>query len=640
MHLHSIQTYVHRGQSLLRKWLLEPVVRSALKGAGYLLSGFCLSAAGLAGKLTALSLGLVCGSTGWPSLLAALGAAGGYLVFWGTQVYQPMVWLALGAVFSEVSRFRQLNSRFPLLMPAAAASLVAVCGVVFGTAATELTGFILYLAAIGIAFAATWLCTQVLQRKNPILDWVACATGVFALAQIMPLPYVGLGYVAAGALAVVAPFPLAALAGLALDLAGITRVPMSAVMILSFPIRFLPRSAGWLRCAAPAVVYAAVLWLGGFADYIPLPGLFLGGLLGSILPLPGKTGYRRGETGVAQVRLEVAAGVLEQTRQLLLEAPCIPVDEEALVSRAAARACGTCPYRKSCKDLRRIAQLPGSVLEKPLLRPEELPIVCRKSGRFLTELHRAQEQLRAIQADRSRQREYRAALVQQYGFLSEFLQALSDRLPSRVTSELPLYSPRVSVYGNRPEADNGDKCLRFSGTGGKYYVVLCDGMGKGIGAVQESRQAGELLRRMLTAGFPAEHALRSLNSLCTLRDRAAAVTVDLAEIRLDTGRTVLHKWGAAPSYLISNGGADRIGAGGIPPGFSVTEQQEAAYRLTLRRNQLLVLVSDGVDAEDALSCCVDGHGEPPGELAARLLSQACRAGSDDATVVTVHLTEA
>ena len=73
----------------------------------------------------------------------------------------------------------------------------------------------------------------------------------------------------------------------------------------------------------------------------------------------------------------------------------------------------------------------------------------------------------------------------------------------------------------------------FSGSDCRYFVVLCDGMGTGLGAARDGQQAGKLLRQMLTAGFPAEHALESLNSLLVLRGRAGAVTVDLAELRLD-----------------------------------------------------------------------------------------------------------
>ena len=45
---------------------------------------------------------------------------------------------------------------------------------------------------------------------------MTCGLGVLALAQIMPIPYFGLGYVAAGLLLGCGTFPAAALAGLAL----------------------------------------------------------------------------------------------------------------------------------------------------------------------------------------------------------------------------------------------------------------------------------------------------------------------------------------------------------------------------------------------------------------------------------------
>lgn len=635
----SIQTCVHRGQSILRRWLLEPKVHTFLHAAGYVLAGFGLSAASLTGKLLPLALALVCGGSGWVSVLTALGAGTGYLLFWGADSRQALVWVTAGTCLSVGLSFRQLNRQMPLLMPALAGLIVAVCGVIFETATQNASAFLVYLIRVNIAFFATWLFTLVLQKRNPILDWLTCGIAVFALAQILPIPYLGLGFLAAGVLTVGAPFPVAALAGLALDLAQVTPVPMTAVTTLAYFVRFLPHPPGWMRGSMPALVYMAILWIGGFLDFHPLPGLLLGGYLGILLPAMGNVAHRRGETGVAQVRLEVAAGVLNQMQQLLIEVPPIPVDEDALVTRAAALACGSCPYRKNCKDTRRLSQLSGLILRKPLHRPEELPIVCRKSGRFLNELHRSQEQLRAIQADRERQAEYRGATVQQYRFLSEFLQDLSDQLAKRSVSSVQIYIPHVEVYGNRPEADNGDKCLRFSGTGGRYYVLLCDGMGTGSGAVQESRLAGNLLRRMLTAGFPAAYALRSLNSLCVLRDRAAAVTVDMVEIYLDTGKTILYKWGAAPSYLISRGGAERVGVVTPPPGLSISDQQESVQRITLRRNQLLVLASDGVDAEDALRCCMEEQAEPPEEVAARVLACACRAGGDDATVVMVYLTQ-
>ena len=75
-----------------------------------------------------------------------------------------------------------------------------------------------------------------------------------------------------------------------------------------------------------------------------------------------------------------------------------------------------------------------------------------------------------------------------------------------------------------------------------------------------------ILRRLLMAGYPAQYALRSVNSLCTLRGRAGAVTLDLAEFRLDTGKVSVYKWGAAPSWLLLPTGVEQIGAGGVHRG--------------------------------------------------------------------------
>lgn len=633
----SLQSYVRQGRYTLRKWALDPRIHTLARCTAYMLSGFALSAASLGNVALPLALGLVCACSGWSALLCAAGGALGYWVFWGSLAVQPVVWLVLGAVVAVFLTDRRIAQQAPFLVPAIACLLVAASGVVFQVHFRDDTPIVLYLLRVLLAGASTWLLTRVLRQRDPILEWLTCSLGVLALAQIMPIPYFGFGYIAAAAIAVAGAFPAAALAGLALDLAQITPVPMTAVLALSFLVRLLPRCSKILLRLAPAIAFLLVMGLGGYRDLLPLPALLLGSIAGTCLPGPGKATHRRGETGVAQVRLEVAAGVLTQTEQLLLEAPEVPVDEAALVARAAERACGSCPCRKSCKDAKRIGLLPGPILHKPLLTTEELPLICRKSGRFLAELHRSQEQLRSIRADRERQKEYRSAVIQQYQFLSDFLRDLSDQLARRTDSIAPVYIPKVSVYANRPEADNGDRCLSFSGVLCKYYVLLCDGMGTGLGAVQEGRTAGVLLRRLLSAGYPAEHALRSLNSLCALRGRAGAVTVDLLELQLNNGHAIIYKWGAPASYLVTSMSAEKLGCAGPPPGLSVTDCQESSHRLTLRADETLYLVSDGIGEEEALHCCLTGTGLSAGELSSRILTCAQIAGQDDATVVAVRL---
>lgn len=633
----SLQSYARRGKYLLRRWALDPKIHSIVQAVGYILAGFLLSAASLGNYCLPLSMALVCGCTGWSPLLAATGGFLGYWLFWGSQGYIGMFWI-LGALLTVVLLGnKRLDRQLPLLLPAAAGLITAVSGVLFQLAFYDMTPIPIYLLRIALGGASATLFAKVFQGRNPILDWLAGGLAVLALAQIMPIPYLGLGYLAAGFSLAAGAFPMAALAGLALDLAQITPIPMTAVLSLGYLVRFIPRHQKWLVVLAPAGVYIGMMGLTGSWDLYPLPGLILGSAAGVWLPVPGKVSHRRGETGVAQVRLELAAGVLAQTESLLLEVESTPVDEGALMDRAAERACGSCAYRKSCRDTQRLTQLPTATLHKPLLSTEELPIICRKPGRVLAELHRCQEQLRSIRADRQRQREYRAAVIQQYRFLASFLQELADQLPRRAEQSGNHFRPEITVYGNRQEQDNGDRCLRFAGVGKKYYVLLCDGMGTGLGAVQEGKTAAGLLHRMLSAGYPAEYALRSLNSLCALRDRAGAVTVDLAELMLDVGKVNLYKWGAAPSYLTTRYGAEKLGTASPPPGISVLGEQERVEHTALRRGEWLVMVSDGIGEREALRCCMELGDSTPGELASSLLACGQLGGQDDATIAIIRL---
>lgn len=631
----TLSSYVRRGRHTLRRLWLDPRIHTVLRGTGWFLAGFVLSAAGLRHSPVPLAMGLVLSMSGWSAVLAAMGGCGGYLLFWQAHGLQGTVWMALGLLTALTLGRGKLVRQQQLILPAAGALTVAVVGLAFQFWELDNIRLGLYLLRIVMGAGTAGVFCAARDHRDPVTDWLISALAVLALAQIAPLGLC-LGFVAAGALGTVGAFPAAALAGLALDVALVTPVPMTAVLCLLYLLRLVPWGNPWVVRLAPGAVFLLVCALTGTWDLWPLPALILGGLLGRFLPEQQKMAHRRGQTGVAQVRLEMAAGVLAETERQLLEVPEVPVDEGALILRCAERACGGCPCRKNCRDRDAVAAMDPQLLHRTVLSPRDLGVSCRKNGRVLYELHRSQEQLRAIRGSRERQAEYRAAVVQQYQFLACYLQDLSDTLGRREKETAPACEVRVQVYANRPAADNGDRCLWFAGPGGQYFVVLCDGMGTGLGAVDEGRTAGKMLKDLLCAGFPAEHALESLNSLCALRGKAGAVTVDLARIALDTGRVTLYKWGAAPSYLLTETGAQKLGTGGPPPGLSVHDTRSPAARLLLQPGQTLMLLSDGAGGADVLRRWDPSTGAAPGELATRLLER--KEGSDDATValVTVH----
>ena len=628
----SIETYVRSGRSKAQKWAEEPMIRFwALRGACFV-GNLVLSGAGLARGAMPLALGPVLVLRGWKAVAAAAGGAAGYLSFWGEAGFQGLLWMICGLAVALFLGKERLLEESPFMLPAVGGLIVAAGGLFFQIFFSDTTPVPLYLLRTAAGAFAAWLFTLVRDRRDPAADWVAMGCAVLALVEVAPLGF-SFGCMAAGIICVAGSLPAAALAGLALDLSRLTAVSMTAVLCLAHLARSLP--GRWVRYLAPGAVYILIMHLGGHRDWAPFFPLAIGGILGILVPRsPGQT-LRRGETGLTQVRLELMSACMSQTKQLLLEESGIPIDEEALLLRAQKRACTGCPNRKTCRE--RLMPLPNGLLHSPLVEVASLSIPCKKPGRLILELRRTQEQLRILKADRERQREYRSAVIQQYGFLADWLQQQSDWLPRRPERLRRRYTAEVAICSVGREAANGDRCISFPVFGCRHYVMLCDGMGTGPEAAREGRDAARLLRQMLVAGYPAEYVLKSLNSILVLRGRAAAVTVDLAEVHLDSGRVTLYKWGAAPSWLLGEDGAEKIGTATPPPGLSVTEGRETVERLSLGWGETLILVSDGVDPVGMLNPMGEIRSLPPGELAAKLLERGAREREDDATVAAVIL---
>ena len=490
----------------------------------------------------------------------------------------------------------------------------------------------MYLLSLAAAPGGCLLFRAYRDGKDPVIRWILQGMGVLALSQVLPEPW--LGILAAGILAQREGFHGAVLGGLALDLARVSPVPMTAVVCLGWMTRMIPGREGPWRWVFPAAGCLAVMWLTGETDWGMFWAFSLAAPLARCLPAVPDTVRRRGPTGMAQVRLEMMAGVLDQTRELWLQQREEPIDEGALLAKTRERACGACPNRKSCP---RLGQIPRELLHVPWTENGDLPFPCRKPGRMILELRRTQEHYRRLKADRDRNREYRRAVIQQYGFLADYLKEQADVLADPGEKNAVRFRPEAGWATRSRERENGDKLVHFPGPEGGYFLILCDGMGTGLGAAGESDEAVKLLKWMLCAGFPPEHALESLNSLLTLTGKSGAVSVDLVQIRLDSGKTALYKWGAPESYLVRAAGAEKIGTAGPPPGIGVSDNRMTVQRLSLGRGEALILVSDGVDAQQLKRCAAAMPGSPPGEMAARILELSTAEGTDDATVAVVRL---
>ena len=622
-----VETYLRRGQRRLEALALNPRIRTIAAVAVFAGSGFLFSGVSLGDLPQPVAMGLICSAAGWRALLMTLGAILGYPTFWGSAGNIGIVWSLAGGVLAIMVGRRQESREQPLMIPGIASFLTVVTGLGFRFLLKQPISLLQLPVQASLALFSGILFTQAARCRDTVTDWLVAGVSVLALAE-RTLGQLMLGPLAAGILAVGAAFPAAALGGLALDLSSLTRVPMTAVMCFAYFLRMIPFDRRWKRCAAPAAAYLLVSTACSIRDPTPLLGLALGGAIGGFLPPKPQIAQRRGETGVAQVRLELGAELLSSTRQMILEVKPPPIDRQAILEQARQQACGSCSLRKTCSQRRSFSD---HLLENPLEAD------CRKQDRLVPELRRARQQLRILQADRARQEEYRAALSQQYGFLSQYLRNLSDRLPRRGSYPRAEFRMEVSARSRCREKVNGDYCFAFPGSDCRYFVVLCDGMGTGPGAAWEGRSGGNLLKKMLSAGFPAEHALQSLNSLLVLQGNGGAVSVDLAEIFLETGIVHIYKWGASPSWVLTRRGTEKIGTATPPPGISVQSVPMAVEKLSLRRGEVLLLVSDGVNGELLQQVKEVSPEEPLRDLAGKFLRQGSRAAEDDATVALIRL---
>ena len=130
---------------------------------------------------------------------------------------------------------------------------------------------------------------------------------------------------------------------------------------------------------------------------------------------------------------------------------------------------------------------------------------------------------------------------------------------------------------------------------GRFVAALSDGMGHGNQAALESRQAVELLRMCLDAGYDRAQTLTAVNGMMLLAGQGERfTTVDLFLLDLWTGKASLDKLGAAGSYLMQAEGLSLLGGDALPLG--ILENVESGEKLMqLHQGDTLILLSDGVE---------------------------------------------
>ena len=144
----------------------------------------------------------------------------------------------------------------------------------------------------------------------------------------------------------------------------------------------------------------------------------------------------------------------------------------------------------------------------------------------------------------------------------------------------------------------GDAICRISTRDGRFFAVICDGMGTGTEAAAAADACCELLRRTLGAGICVESALEMMNSLLRCSENECSVGLDLLSVDLINGEASVWKSGAAPTYIRRNGKIYPITSHSLPAGI-LKDTDSCRTDFSVAEGDVILMTSDGVSTDSA-----------------------------------------
>ena len=628
----AFQTSLTRNKPAVQSFFGE----TAKKGAFFAFSGFVLSGVKLFSQPLPIAACLVAAlPMGSQPILAAVGAIVGYFLRCDAAFaaeYTAVTLLMLAAV--SVFHGTRLPSSpwFMSLMAAGVSAVLGGLGILGGSAQI---GFL--VAKVTLSALATAWFKKFSSTKNTLLLCTLLSSGLCGISEF------DLGFLTACAYCCASgEITAAAVVGLALDLSGgYGQCATAALIVPTLLQRGLPRRDVLLRSAMYLLLPSTVFFCFGQANIGLLAANFVGVIGGILLRRFMPTAIQENCTQNTNA-LERAAQVLELTcKQLPNDVLSVSgAEAEEVYDAAAERMCRCCPRFHRCwehyaqQTCEALASAAHRIIERGVAHAEDFPKAfrdncCHVEG-FVVALNQELEGMLYRRRYRIQLKESRRVLAQEMNCLAEYLRSAQDELPQRMAA----FQPQVGIctLGKKGATVSGDRGVCFSVGQGDFYVLLCDGMGTGEEAAESSAQTLRFLQKLLKNGLKPQAALTLLNG-SEILNGGRYTTVDLLHMDLTNGSAMLYKWGAAPSYLRNVDEIKKLGETSLPPGLGVSEMP-STHSVCLNRQELLVLVSDGADAENVQTILSSYRGNSPRELAALL---AGTAQDDDLTAVAVTL---
>lgn len=311
------------------------------------------------------------------------------------------------------------------------------------------------------------------------------------------------------------------------------------------------------------------------------------------------------------LQLKNVATAMQNLAEGITRLPRVKRDKGSLLvvfDAVASRVCkgcsmeGNCWKKESKKTYGNMYELWNVIEEEGYCDYGNIPMsfrqVCMRCEGFLTEFNHAYELYKQSCLHLGEALAERDMVARQYGELSNVISGISRQVENgreERSTGIIKFRPEITFCQEpkKGQAVSGDTFIHFEKQG-KYFVILCDGMGHGETALSQSRLTARLFGEFLKAGFRKEVAVNMINSTLAMNtDKESFSTVDLLEIDMETGKCEFLKIGSAQSFLKTKAGIEEISSKALPVGILESIEVETGER-ELKNNDVILMVSDGI----------------------------------------------
>lgn len=499
----------------------------------------------------------------------------------GTSLRAPLLCIPEALVCaSAYLLFCRLSDNTPV---SRVAELVAVGGALCGLSGVTIP----YLGVNASLFAAIFIAMSLCYACTPPVAVFASASLGFVMNLSSPEAVMLCGGYALSA----------ACASL---LSGMGRVPLSVGFLCGITATALYR--GNISGISPLDIFAPLLF------FVILPeGIHY--KIGSFINSRLAPDFESADTdAVVAQRLRTVAAALFKLGEEVSLAPDQATGTRTISEQISSRVCRNCSLFESCwktdrtRTIENMHEIWETMERDGFCDSSNMPSRFRQScvlqESLLCEFRHAYELAKQNALLWGEAGCDRDIMAKQYAEISRVLERMSLEAESGFAPallEAPRFLPKITVL-SEPKPGNtfcGDTVTHFI-KDNKCFVILCDGMGSGDAAKNQSRLASRLFEELLKAGFEKNIAVNMINSALALKsDRESFSTADILEIDLESGMAEFLKIGSAQSIVKSKKGIEVISSKSLPIGILERIETEPV-RCVVNYGDLILMLSDGV----------------------------------------------